>query len=191
MKKALLVVLIAVLAVFGIFAQGTVEEIVLDFGRYVDSVIAAQDTSKYVCANDLEPITLTEVAEYDGFMFYATSDKSIVIESLGDNVREAEDGEIFDARIKLGGTGNLTSRSISFETKDACTLTVYLNSSSKTDARILVVTDETGAEVASVAAEPDTAECIAAMQTIEIPEAGTYFIMSKKSGINLYMIVVD
>ena len=141
----------------------------------------------FITANDLEDAALTTTVEYDGVELIATSEKGITIENLGDDTREAEDGEIFNARIKLNGGGNLTSRAIKFTSDtDNAELVVYLNSSSKTDARTLIVANEAGEEIATLTAPADNG--IAGFATCTLPEAGEYYIYSKSSGINIYML---
>ena len=68
----------------------------------------------FISANDLEEEKLTETKEIDGFTFIATPDKHMTIEYLSDG-RESEDGEVFNGRIKLEGSGKVSQRAISFE----------------------------------------------------------------------------
>ncbi|MGI5909691.1 MAG: hypothetical protein ACOX6K_04930, partial [Sphaerochaetaceae bacterium] len=48
----------------------------------------------FVSANDLSAEKLVSNKDIDGFVFKATGEKGITIETI-DEVREAEDGEIF------------------------------------------------------------------------------------------------
>lgn len=66
---------------------------------------------------------------------------------------------------------------------------VYLNSSSKPEARTLVVADSTGAQIGAITAPVDGGEV--GIGTFEIPSDGSFFLWSKKSGINIYMIIVE
>ena len=142
----------------------------------------------FISANDLEEEKLTETKEIDGFTFIATPDKHMTIEYLSDG-RESEDGEVFNGRIKLEGSGKSSQRAIKFEALKGEVLKVYLNSSSKTEARTLVIADMAGAQVGAITAPVDGGEV--GIGTFEIPSDGTFYLWSKKSGINIYMLIVE
>lgn len=147
----------------------------------------------YFTANDYEPCSIKEptvLEDAEAFTIYATADKNVTIESLGDMERVAEDGEVFNTRIKLNGSGKIEQRSIHFITEDIAVLTVYTNSSSKTDARILVIVDVSdGTIIDELEAPADDGEAGIA-ETI-IPWAGEFAIYSKGSGINIYAMVIE
>ena len=164
MKKAVIILLVAFFALSTVFA------------------------SAYISVNDLEAEKVTETKDFDGVVLIATPDKHMTIEMLDDG-REAEDGEVFNGRIKLEGSGKISQRAISFQGKKGEVLTVYLNSSSKTEARTLVIADSTGAQIGALTAPVDGSRV--GIQSFEIPSDGTYYIWSKKSGINIYMLIVE
>ena len=140
-------------------------------------------------ANDLQAAQLTAATKLDGFTIYAKSDKGVTIEAV-DVARTAADGEVFNARIKLNGGGALDYRSIHFTVKEKATVTIYLSSSSKTDARILKLVDAAGTVLAELAAPPDDGAA-AGIATFAVPKGGEYVIFSAGSGINIYQIVVN
>ena len=140
----------------------------------------------FISANDLEEMSITAPYEADGVQILATAEKGVDVESLDDNPREAEDGEIFNMRIKLNGSGKADYRAIQFTADGECELCVYLNSSSKTDARTLVVAKADGTQVATLVAPPD--DGVAGFASCILPEAGEYIVYSKSSGINIYML---
>lgn len=142
----------------------------------------------FISANDLEGAKLSAAAEYEDVTIYATADKGVTIETI-DDTREAEDGEVFNARIKLGGSGNASYRSIGFSAAEGETLTVYMNSSSKSDARQLVVATADGVTVANLTAGPDSGT--ASMEAVKLPSAGDYLVYSKSGGINIYMLISE
>lgn len=144
--------------------------------------------SVYISVNDLDAEKVTETKEYDGVFLIATPDKHMTIEMLDDG-REAEDGEVFNGRIKLEGSGKSSQRAIKFEALKGEVLKVYLNSSSKTEARTLVIADMAGAQVGAITAPVDGGEV--GIGTFEIPNDGTFYLWSKKSGINIYMLIVE
>jgi hypothetical protein len=139
-------------------------------------------------ANDLQPAQITSVTTFDAFTIYAKSDKGVTIEAV-DVARAAADGEVFNRRIKLNGGGALDYRSIHFISQGKAELTIYLNSSSKTDARVLKVVDASGAVLAELPAPPDDG-AVAGIATFAIAQAGEYAIFSASSGINVYQILV-
>lgn len=164
MKKAVIILLVAFFALSTVFSTA------------------------YISVNDLDAEKVTETKDYDGVVFVATPDKHMTIEMLDDG-REAEDGEVFNGRIKLEGSGKSTQRAIKFDAVKGEVLKVYLNSSSKTEARTLVVADSTGAQIGAITAPVDGGEV--GIGTFEIPSDGSFFLWSKKSGINIYMIIVE
>lgn len=164
MKKAVIILLVAFFALSTVFSTA------------------------YISVNDLDAEKVTETKDFDGVVFVATPDKHMTIEMLDDG-REAEDGEVFNGRIKLEGSGKSTQRAIKFDAVKGEVLKVYLNSSSKTEARTLVVADSTGTQIGAITAPVDGGEV--GIGTFEIPSDGSFFLWSKKSGINIYMIIVE
>lgn len=164
MKKAVIILLVAFFALSTVFSTA------------------------YISVNDLDAEKVTETKDFDGVVFVATPDKHMTIEMLDDG-REAEDGEVFNGRIKLEGSGKSTQRAIKFDAVKGEVLKVYLNSSSKTEARTLVIADSTGAQIGAITAPVDGGEV--GIGTFEIPSDGSFFLWSKKSGINIYMIIVE
>ena len=164
MKKAVIILLVAFFALSTVFSTA------------------------YISVNDLDAEKVTETKDFDGVVFVATPDKHMTIEMLDDG-REAEDGEVFNGRIKLEGSGKSTQRAIKFVAVKGEVLKIYLNSSSKTEARTLVVADSTGAQIGAITAPVDGGEV--GIGTFEIPSDGSFFLWSKKSGINIYMIIVE
>jgi len=140
-------------------------------------------------ANDLKPAQITAPAAFEGFTINATAEKGVTVEAI-DVARTAEDGEVFNARIKLNGGGSAAFRSVAFKTSGPAALKVYLNSSSKTDARVLKLVDAAGTVLVELAAPPDDG-VKAGMVGFAIPAAGEYLVFSAASGINLYLISLE
>jgi hypothetical protein len=139
-------------------------------------------------ANDLDPAALTASKTFDAFTIKANEKKGVTIEAI-DLAREAKDGEVFNVRIKLNGSGKPDYRAIAFTAKKGEKATIYLNSSSKTDARELALAKADGTVVATIAAPLDN-EKDAGMGTYTFSEDGTYCVYSKGSGINIYAITI-
>jgi hypothetical protein len=150
------------------------------------SCIQAQDIFS---ANDLDPANVIETKIFGTFNIAARNDKNVTIEVL-DVPREAPDGEIFNNRIKLNGSGSADYRSLNFSIDQKRNLIIYCNSSSKTDTRILVLYDvKNGKTIAEFNADPDNGTK-AAVITTSLSSAGTYALYSKSGGINIYQIVL-
>jgi hypothetical protein len=149
---------------------------------------AAVFAEQSVNANDLEPAQIVSVEKLDSFAVYAKSGKGVTVEEI-DPARMAEDGEVFNMRIKLNGGGAWDFRSIHFTAPGAAEVVVYLNSSSKTDARVLRAVDAAGTVVSEQPAPPDNGTD-AGMAKFSVPAAGEYAIFSASSGINVYRVDV-
>ncbi len=150
---------------------------------------ASLGAEEFFTANDLAAAQITATKAFGSFVIFAKSDKGVTIEAMS-APRTAADGEIFNNRIKLNGGGAVDSRSIHFTVAGPTDVVIYTNSSSKTDARTLVLAKVAdGAVVAELVAPPDD-EKNAGMATASLPGAGEYVLFSKGSGINIYQIFI-
>jgi hypothetical protein len=149
------------------------------FGAFAEDVLSA---------NDLAAAQVAAVTKFDAFTVYARSDKGVTIEAM-EAARTAADGEVFNGRIKLNGGGAIDYRSIHFTAKGKAEVTIYLSSSSKTDARVLKLIDAAGTVLAELTAPPDDGTG-AGMATFTVPKEGEYVVFSANSGINIYQLVV-
>ena len=143
----------------------------------------------YISANDLENQTLvSDLACEDGFVIHATPEKNVEISTQTSDCPNEANGEVYTKRIKLGGTGKIGYRTISFDAKAGQKITVCAKSSSKTDARVVNLLDAEGNVVASgeAAAYPSKIS----VDEFTVPADGTYNIASKSSAIYIYSIVV-
>jgi hypothetical protein len=78
--------------------------------------------------------------------------------------------------IQLGGSGSTEARAIKFTASEAGK--IYVTSASTgSDARTLIVADANGSQIGTIGT--------GSAGTVEIPEAGTYYVYSKASGINV------
>ncbi len=152
------------------------------------TAVAAEEM--YLSANDLDPATYTSPVTIDGFTLNGSESKAIDVQEMDE--RTAEDGEIFNNRIKLNGTGKTDMLSITFNAKKGQTVKVYLNSSSKTDERVLNLFTPTDATpIATIPAPPATGDMTVGTGEFRIEKDGTYTIGSAKSGIYIYAIVIE
>lgn len=150
---------------------------------------AGLGAEEFLTANDLEAAQLTAVKSFGTFTIFARSDKNVTIEAIA-APRIASDGEVFNNRIKLNGGGAADYRSIRIRVEAAAEIIIYTNSSSKTDARTLVLAKVSdGSLVAELVAPPDD-EKNAGIAKASLPAAGEYALYSKNSGINIYQILL-
>lgn len=99
------------------------------------------------------------------------------------------DGTAYSNRIQLGGTykpADGSKNAIVLEVKEACTIKVIYNTSSNGTARTLSVWNSAG-EKAVAGEAVDGAK----MVSYEITTAGTYYLGSEGSGINIWYIEID
>ncbi len=125
----------------------------------------------------------TDAASYTigDFAFYPGGSKM----TLGENAEVKDDaGEVFPRVLGLGGSGSASKRYITFTLDYATSLDIYAMSGGA-DERTLVVKDDSGQEVTTLPAIAKAASLPA--QTVVLP-AGTYYLYSKSSGINVYDI---
>ncbi|HWR11545.1 MAG TPA: hypothetical protein VN445_06980 [Rectinemataceae bacterium] len=149
----------------------------------------AAGAQEFFTANDLAAVQITATTKFGAFAIYARSDKGVTVEAMS-APRVAADGEVFNNRIKLNGGGAMDYRSIHFTTGGNAEVAFYANSSSKTDARTLVLVNVAdGAVIAELVAPADD-EKNAGIATAAVPRAGEYALYSKSSGINIYQIVI-
>jgi pectin methylesterase-like acyl-CoA thioesterase/LysM repeat protein len=140
-------------------------------------------TTMSLIADDVTAGTYTSSFEVDGFMITASNDKSVVIDS---NSKTADDGTSFNQRIKLGGTGSADNRSIKFNVSGAATVKIYAMSSSSSSDRTLTLYKSDQSSVGSTTAYGTDL----IVSTIDITEAGDYYLASPSSGVNVYGVIV-
>lgn len=142
----------------------------------------------YISANDLTKGTIidNDMACEDGFVIHGDPEKFVLIDG-GETVSYGED--TFTQRINLKGSGKAAGvRSVSFPAKKGEKITVYTHSSSKTEARTLVIANEAGEQVAAIPGNVYTDAV--SVETITAPADGTYYAFSKKSGMYIYQIII-
>ena len=116
------------------------------------------------------------------FEIIATSSKGMAIDAVS---VASDDGKTLTKAVNLKGTGNTTYRTIKFTVPVTSDINVYALSGSDSAVRTLNVTDESGNVVTTVSADLKSTVVAASKITLE---AGTYYIYSSGSGINVYGI---
>lgn len=144
---------------------------------------------QFLSANDLELGAFTSPKTVDSFVITATAEKNMQVDAQNPAIT-ASDGEVFNARIKFGGGGAATYRSLKFSTAAKADMTVYLSSSSKTDARVLCLVNAADGTVVAEIPAPASNDATCDKATVTVPSSGDWYVMSKNSGLYLYQIIV-
>lgn len=153
-------------------------------------------TKKATCAVTVESANSSEVLwradEYEaktctdnqtlGIMTVIVGSGSVSIDANSKSI----DGYLFTKRLKFGGSGSTSKNSIKFTTTDSATITVYYMSGSSGNSRTLNLSDGTTV----VASGTNDGNAIASFSTTSAVEAGTYYIYSQNSGINVYAVKI-
>ena len=116
------------------------------------------------------------------FTILATSDKTMKIE----NATATVDGVTYTSMLKLEGKGNTTYRSIKLTLEGAATIKVVAKNNSSSD-RALGLLDSEGETLQQCNSPKENAGIV----TYSVGEAGTYYITSLNSGINLFAIIIE
>ncbi|MCD7729713.1 MAG: Ig-like domain-containing protein [Clostridia bacterium] len=157
--------------------------------KYVLSNATVNLTS-LVDAGTLSATTYDEDIELysniDGTEILATASSSKTI-SIDSSSKTTIEGEVFTNRLKLGGTGSDTARSIKFTVASNCNITVYMVSSSSDDNRTVYLY---GSDFSTKVAT-STVSTTAAKYTYENIGAGTYYLATESGGLNIYYLAIE
>lgn len=131
-------------------------------------------------ASDYEVGTYTTETVFGNITLIASSRTAI------DENSKTIDEIAFTKRLKLGGTGSTSSAALKFTTTEKSDITVYCASSSSTGTgRMLVL-----ATADSIINENNEAPLSAGKLVYSDVPAGTYYLYSSNSGINIYGIKI-
>ena len=142
--------------------------------------VAKAATEIKLNATDLSEGNISANKEVNGFTLTAGS-------TVDANTKTLESGIEVTRRLKLNGAGSFTSRSIVFKTTDAAKVSAYFMSSGDS-VRSLALYKDDGTLISEQPAK--VGGTILEEQTYEIEEAGTYYLASTASGINVYYVSV-
>ena len=151
------------------------------------TLITKAADSQVLNVSEMEAGDITEVTSYGYFSVSANADKKVTID---DNKKTGDNGMEFTKRLKLGGSGSLETRNVFFTTNGAATVTVYAMSSSSGEDRPLLFLSADGRELSRGTTLGAPADNIIPALTFDVEAAGTYYLWSEKSGINIYYIEV-
>lgn len=143
---------------------------------------AAQTSDDVLNASDMEQGVITSNVAVGRFTVTATEAKPVEVD--GNN--KTGGGMEFTQRLKLGGSGAAEYRSVKFTTSGEATLTAYVLSSSSSSDRALALYADDGTEIDRIPAYGAPSDIPPAM--LVVPEAGTYYVASPSSGVNIYYL---
>lgn len=169
-----------VLAVFMAFTM-----VVMNFSSIPVKADEGTETIAVLNASDLTIGKIEETQTVNGFTLNATAEKFLEVDANSKSI----DGFSFTQRLKLGGTGSTSVRNVAYTTTGAATMTVYAISGSGSADRVLALANADGT-VAEGNEQTALGASISKL-TYSIPAAGTYYLYSKSSGINIYYIAVE
>lgn len=144
-----------------------------------------------------ETIWLAEDEDNNSVSITAATNANVVVES---NSKKASDGTALTHRIKLGGAGTTSQRSIKITVTEITTITIYTMSSSSSEARTVMLVDSNGNDVLvsngatleGTVFTADTKVDGADVRKIVVTvEAGTYYFYSQAKGLNVYGINLE
>ena len=162
--------------------------------QYQEKIKEIEDSNKVepveVITYDFDSLdegTYTENIVTDNYTIFASSSKNIEIKASKSSATYNDVVYESSQLVKLGGAASFGSgRYISFDVKGACKITVMAKSSSKTDERIINVTDSSKNVVGSI-----PAPISATFSSIEVSEAGTYSLGSTSGGVYICYIIIE
>lgn len=164
--------LLAILAVIAMTATG------------LGASPATADEHKVFNASEMELGTYSTETPVGDFIVNATDAKTVAV----DEQDRTGGGMTFTQRLKLGGAGSADYRSVEFTTSDEATVDIYALSSSSSADRALALYTESGTEIARAPAYGEPTDIPVA--TLGVPEAGTYYVASPSSGVNIFYLEV-
>ena len=147
------------------------------------TVTPAGDIVATINASDLTAGDITANTVSGQFKLIADATNKLTVEANSKSL----DGYTFTQRLKTNGTGAVDKRAISFTTTGAGNVIFYAMSGSNKEDRPVNLLNAEGTIVGTVTVSGTTF----AKYTIAIPSAGTYYLVSGKSGINFYLIGTD
>lgn len=137
-------------------------------------------------ADDLAQDKYTSTVTEGEFTLVATSDKAMDKKSKKVTFTYADVTYKTTYGLSLGGKASFgKNRYVTFTTEGACTITIATMSSGS-DARTLLLVDESGATVGSYEAGASVT-----VTSIDVDAAGTYSIGSAGSGIYVFVVIIE
>lgn len=132
---------------------------------------------------DLPQGDYTSTFDYRGFTFAASDDKGLSVGASSATVK----GKAYTQFLKLNGTGESACRNLSFTTTEVSTVTIVAVTGSSGTARDLALNN--GSVVTTNPTDKKTINAADEYVFSDVP-AGTWYLYSMKSGINIYYISV-
>ncbi|MFV2145420.1 hypothetical protein [Isoptericola sp. G70] len=153
----------------------------LTFGPAVAAVAAGPETA--FSADDLTAGEYTSDVVAGDFTVKAAEGKDVDVDGSS---RTSDRGDEYTQRLKLNGSGTADHRSLRFTVDEATEVLVHARSGSGSSDRELALFDESWTVVDAAPALADDSGVPVATEVLEVPAAGTYWLSSPSSGVNVY-----
>ncbi|WP_062078112.1 carbohydrate-binding protein [Demequina globuliformis] len=134
-------------------------------------------------ANNLAAGEYTSNFAAGDFTVHAAPGKDVDVDGSD---RTSDRGDEYTQRLKLNGSGSAANRSLSFTVDDATQVIVHARSGSGSSDRALGLYDEAWSLLDEAPALADDSGSPITTEVLEVPAAGTYWIASTGSGVNVY-----
>lgn len=144
---------------------------------------ATADPDGALNANSLDLGSYSEDFTVGDFTVRATDTAEVTV---SEHDRSSSTGLEFTQRLQLGGAGSAEGRSLQFDAEAGSSVTVFAQSGGGSEDRALGLFDSNWAQLATVPAYRGDSGTVLPAQTFTIPEDGTYWIASPRSGVNVY-----
>lgn len=144
-----------------------------------EDAVWAPSSNSVLNASEMKAGDYTEDLVWGEYTIKATAEKNVTVDGNNKTVQ----GVSYNQRLKLNGTGSADYRSIHFTLAEKSTLTVAAQSGSSSADRALTVFTADGTSVATNTVLGASAEAYD-----YVLEAGTYYLASEDSSINIYGI---
>ena len=140
-------------------------------------------------ANDLRPSDkITDSFVVNGFTVGAILEKEVRVMKIDVGTKTAPDGTVFTQYLDLRGGPIAQGRTISFSANAGDTVIIYGHSSSRKDARQILVRDSEKETVGTIGV--NNQESAISIGEVRIPANGTYTICSAGAGVYIYAVIV-
>jgi len=145
-------------------------------------IVTPTGESEILNAASLQEGTYSSSLTSGIFTINATTDKTVTI-AASSSFKDFDSS--YTSEIKFGGTGSSKYRSISFTISKAAQIKIYARSANTLNARVLAIYDSSDTSVKEFDA------IIAATELTYSLDAGSYYIKSTNSGMNIGAIVLQ
>ena len=170
------------------------EDVVVNVGELVEGTDITGATTTDKNSKEVFQLTANSEIKVGSGIFVTTPSATDGSKLVIDGNKKSIDDLSFTKRIKFGGNmqvaEDVVTDALRLEIKGAATITVYAMSSSSSADRNLLLVTLAGNEFTTVGSQVALGASIS-KQTYTVTAAGTYYLGSENSGINIYYIAIS